>query len=99
MRINSFYTYFCSVLAINTMKARLNLTIEQTLLEEVKKIAAQKKTSVSELVEEYFKVITKPKRKSLLEVLDELPKIGIDANKNLGDLYFEHKMKELNNEQ
>lgn len=99
MRINSFYTYFCSVLAINTMKARLNLTIEQTLLEEVKKIAAQKKTSVSELVEEYFKVITKPKRKSLLEVLDELPKISIDANKNLGDLYFEHKMKELNNEQ
>jgi lipopolysaccharide biosynthesis regulator YciM len=81
------------------MKARLNITIEQTLLEEVKKIAAQKKTSVSELVEDYFKVITKPKRKSLLEVLDELPKISIDANKNLGDLYFEHKMKELNNEQ
>ena len=99
MRINSFYTYFYSVLAIKTMKARLNITIEQTLLEEVKKIAAKKKTSVSELVEEYFKVITKPKRKSLLEVLDELPKISIDANKNLGDLYFEHKMKELNNEQ
>jgi hypothetical protein len=50
-------------------------------------------------VEEYFKVITKPKRKSLLEVLDELPKINIDAHKNLGDLYFEHKMKELKNEQ
>lgn len=99
MRINSFYTYFCSVLAINTMKARLNLTIDQSLLEEVKKFAAQKKTSVSELVEEYFKVITKPKRKSLLEVLDELPKINIDAHKNLGDLYFEHKMKELRNEQ
>jgi hypothetical protein len=99
MRTNSIYAYFCTVLAINTMKARLNLTIEQSLLEEVKKFAAQKKTSVSELVEDYFKVITKPKRKSLLEVLDELPKINIDANKNLGDLYFEHKMKELRNEQ
>lgn len=99
MRINSFYTYFCSVLAINTMKARLNITIEQSLLDEVKKFAAQKKTSVSELVEEYFKVITKPKKKSLLEVLDELPKINIDAHKNFGDLYFEHKMKELRNEQ
>jgi hypothetical protein len=81
------------------MKARLNLTIEQSLLEEVKKFAAQKKTSVSELVEDYFKVITKPKRKSLLEVLDELPKINVDEHKNLGDLYFEHKMKELRNEQ
>ena len=81
------------------MKARLNITIEQSLLDEVKKFAAQKKTSVSELVEEYFKVITKPKRKSLLEVLDELPKINIEDHKNLGDLYFEHKMKELRNEQ
>lgn len=98
MRINSFYTYFCSILAIHTMKARLNITIEQSLLDEVKKFAAQKKTSVSELVEAYFKVITKSKRKSLLEVLDELPKIKIDTDKNLRDLYYEHKMKELRNE-
>jgi len=77
MRTNSIYAYFCNVLAINTMKARLNLTIEQTLLDQVKKFAAQKNTSVSELVEDYFKVLTKPKKQSLVDLLRSLPKPDI----------------------
>lgn len=83
------------------MKARLNITIEAPLLNEVKKLAAKRNSSVSELVEDYFKVLTKPKRKSLVELIEELPKpkIKIDPNKKIGDLYYEYKMKELNNEQ
>jgi hypothetical protein len=56
------------------MKARLSLSIDTDILKEVKKLAAKKNMSVSEMVEDYFKVITKPKRKLLTEILDELPK-------------------------
>lgn len=81
------------------MKARLNITIENALLNEVKNLAAQKNTSVSELVENYFMSITKPKRKLLTEVLDQLPKVKVAANKKLGELYYEEKMKAYKNEQ
>ena len=93
MRINSFYTYFCSLLAINTMKARLNLTIDQSLLEDVKQYATLKNTSVSELVEEYFKVIIKPKKKSFVELIKELPKPKIDENFDWKEEYDKDKMK------
>lgn len=93
MRINSFYTYFCSLLAINTMKARLNLTIDQSLLEEVKQYATLKNTSVSELVEEYFKVIIQPKKKSFVELIKELPKPKIDENFDWKEEYYKDKMK------
>ena len=93
MRIKSFYTYFCSLLAINTMKARLNLTIDQSLLEEVKQYATLKNTSVSELVEEYFKVIIQPKKKSFIELIKELPKPKIDENFDWKEEYYKDKMK------
>ncbi|MCE2845377.1 MAG: DUF6364 family protein [Sediminibacterium sp.] len=93
MRANSIYAYFCSVLAINTMKARLNLTIEQTLLDQVKKFAAQKNTSVSELVEDYFKVLTKPKKQSLVDLLRSLPKPDISDDRDLIEEYYEAKRK------
>ena len=93
MRINSFYTYFCSVLAINTMKARLNITIDQSLLEDVKQYATLKNTSVSELVEEYFKVIIQPKKKSFVELIKELPKPKIDENFDWKEEYYKDKMK------
>ena len=38
-------------------------------------------------------------RNIVLDPITNKPKINIDAHKNLGDLYFEHKMKELKNEQ
>ncbi|MFZ9147234.1 MAG: DUF6364 family protein, partial [Sediminibacterium sp.] len=82
-----------SVLAINTMKARLNLTIEQTLLDQVKKFAAQKNTSVSELVEDYFKVLTKPKKQSLVDLLRSLPKPDISDDRDLIEEYYEAKRK------
>lgn len=93
MRINSFYTYFCSILAIDTMKARLNLTIDQSLLEDVKQYATLKNTSVSELVEEYFKVIIQPKKKSFVELIKELPKPKVDENFDWKEEYYKDKMK------
>ena len=93
MRMNIIYTYFCSILTLDTMKARLNLTIDQSLLEEVKQYATLKNTSVSELVEEYFKVIIQPKKKSFVELIKELPKPKIDENFDWKEEYYKDKMK------
>jgi metal-responsive CopG/Arc/MetJ family transcriptional regulator len=53
------------------MKTRLSITVEQTLLNEVKEIAAKKKISISEIVEDHFKSLIKQKKKTLTEKLNE----------------------------
>lgn len=55
------------------MKERLNLTIDGTLLEAMKAYAASKEMSVSELVECYFRSVTKPvQRNNILDLVDRL---------------------------
>lgn len=62
-----FYTY------IRFMKARVNLTIEERLLSEIKSYAAEKQVSISELVEDYFKQLTKPaKRPTIFDMVKNL---------------------------
>jgi hypothetical protein len=76
------------------MKARLNLTIENKLLEEVKVYATKRQQSVSELVEGYFKTITKPsKRKNILDLIDKLEKPNLPKDTNLKDLYYSENAK------
>lgn len=72
------------------MKRRLNITIEENLLNKVKVYADKKQSSVSQIVEEYFKqIIKKPKRKSIIDLIEALPKPNIDANLNLTKAYYE----------
>ena len=55
------------------MKERLNLSIDGVLLESIKAYAASKGMSVSELVESYFRSVTKPvHRRNILDLVDEL---------------------------
>ena len=55
------------------MKERLNLTIDGALLEAIKAYAVRKEMSVSELVESYFRNVTKPvERRNILDMVDEL---------------------------
>jgi hypothetical protein len=64
------------------MKERLNLTIDGTLLEAMKTYAASKEMSVSELVESYFRSVTKPvQRNNILDLVDRLerPEGGNDG--------------------
>ena len=57
------------------MKERLNLTIDGALLESMKCYAASKDMSVSELVESYFRAVTRPvQRRNILDLVDELEK-------------------------
>jgi hypothetical protein len=71
------------------MKARLNLTIEESLLEEMKVYAVKQQRSVSDLVESYFKTVTKPsKRKNILHLVEKLEKPAIVDDIDLKDLYY-----------
>ena len=76
------------------MKARLNLTIEESLLNKVKVYAEKKQSSVSQLVEEYFKSLTKKtKKKSIIDLIESLPKPDIDPNLDLKKMYYEENAK------
>ncbi|SEM65269.1 hypothetical protein SAMN05216436_106112 [bacterium A37T11] len=72
------------------MKTRLNLTIEEQLLDKVKQYAAQKHTSVSEMVESYFKTVTRPAgKKSILDIIESLPTPAVNAEGDLKKQYYE----------
>ena len=74
------------------MKARINLTIEEDLIHKIKSYAAEKQTSVSDLVEEYFSRVVKPtKRKTILDLVKELPKPDIDDNLDLKKAFYEEQ--------
>ena len=66
MRMIYFYAYLCKLLQFDTMKARLNITIDAPLLAEVKKVAYKQKTSVSEIVENYLSTFVKMKKRKTL---------------------------------
>ncbi len=76
------------------MKSRVNLTIDEALIDKVKSYAALQHTSVSELVETYFEQLTKPVgRKNILELVEQLPGYSIDDKLDLKKLYYEEKSK------
>lgn len=76
------------------MKAKLNLSIDNTLLENIKDYASNKRTSVSALVENYIKKITAPvKRNNILNMVEKLPKPKIDTKSNLKELYYQDQSK------
>lgn len=88
MRIILKYAYIC------TMKDRLNLTIDGELLEAVKHYAAGKEMSVSEMVQGYFKSVTRPvRRKNILDLVDKLDRPIIDPNADLKDLFYKQQEK------
>jgi hypothetical protein len=45
------------------------------------------------LVEDYFKVLTKPKKQSLVDLLRSLPKPDISDDRDLIEEYYEAKRK------
>ncbi len=76
------------------MKARLNLTIDNSLLETIKAYAQKQQTSVSDLVENYFKTITKPtNRKNVIDLIEKLEKPSIKNDADLKELYYQEKSK------
>lgn len=88
MRTIYIYAYICY------MKTRINLTIEEKLVNQIKAYAEEKQTSVSELVEQYFKRLMKPvKKDSLMDLVKSLPKVdlGYGDDIDLKKQYYEEK--------
>jgi len=50
------------------MNTKLTLTMEQTIIKKAKKYARQKGRSLSDIIENYLKIITKDKEKSDIEI-------------------------------
>lgn len=93
MRIIKIYAH------IRIMKARVNLTIEQDILEKAKNYAAKIGASVSELVEDYLKkIITEQKepkeiKTKLFEMVENLPKVEYPENYDFKEEFYKEKMK------
>lgn len=63
------------IIKLSKMKSRLNITIEEELLDRAKKYADKKNSSLSQIIETYLKSITKPaSKKTVIDLLSELPK-------------------------
>ena len=78
----------------DTMKARVNLTIDESVLHDTKLYAEKQGISVSEIVEEYLKNITKPvKRKTIIDMVEELSPADIDSKADLTELYYQERAK------
>jgi len=72
------------------MKERLNLTIDAGLVESMKSYAASKNMSVSELVESYFRTVTRPlSRANILDMVDQLEKPRFDVDMDLKEHYYQ----------
>lgn len=75
------------------MKSNLKLTIETSLLNAVIEYAAKHNLTVNELVERYFKLITKsPKHKNIIDLIEELEKPTINVESDLKELYYHQKV-------
>ncbi|WPR77896.1 DUF6364 family protein [Algoriphagus sp. NG3] len=84
------------------MKKRLNLTIEENLLDKIKTYADQNDTSISSLVEEHFETLVKPKPKlkngmSLVEYMKSLPKSKVEYPEDYDwkEEYYKAKAKKM----
>lgn len=53
-----FFSYYCYCLIYQLMSTKLTLTIEESVIENAKQYARQKGTSLSNMVENYLKVLT-----------------------------------------
>jgi len=74
------------------MKTRVNLTIEQDILSKAKKYASEIGVSVSELVENYLKNVSKKTdTESLIDFIDRLEVPKIDENIDFKKQYYEDR--------
>lgn len=82
------------------MKKKLNITIEENLLEKIKAYAESKDRSVSDLVQEHFETLVKPRPTlpngmTLVEYMKSLPKSKIEFPEGMDwkDEYYRAKAK------
>ena len=82
------------------MKKKLNITIEENLLEKIKDYAESKDRSVSDLVQEHFETLLKPRPTlpngmTLVEYMKSLPKSKVEFPEGIDwkEEYYRAKAK------
>jgi Arc/MetJ family transcription regulator len=76
------------------MKNRLNITVDDALLEQAKRYAAKKQKSLSQIVEDYLRSLVRPSRKkNILQLLEELPKASMKSSDVKRAYYEDRKSK------
>lgn len=80
------------------MKKKLNITIEENLLEKIKAYAESKDRSVSDLVQEHFETLLKPRPTlpngmTLVEYMKSLPKFDFPEDFDWKKEYYKAKAK------
>lgn len=74
------------------MKSRLNITVEEGLLNKAKIYAEQHQTSLSQLIEAYLERLTKkPSQENLLTLVRKLKKPDIPLDTDLKKQYYEEQ--------
>ena len=74
------------------MKSRLNITVDEELLNKAKSYAEQHQTSLSKLVETYLECLTKkPSKENVIELVRKLKKPALPPDTNLKKQYYEEQ--------
>ena len=76
------------------MKKRLNITVDGALMEQAKRYAARNNFSLSQMVEMYFKSLTRPtQKKNAIEFLKTLPPPKNIVSGDLKKQFFDKEKK------
>ena len=71
------------------MKTRLNLSIDTDLVKKMKAYALQKQTSISDLVDQFFRsVIKNRKRKSVVDLVEALDVASMPQSADLKEMFY-----------
>lgn len=76
-RVLKFVSYICTILRnykLVIMNTKLTLTIEQEIIERAKNYAKEKNRSLSDIIENYLKMLTTSERKQKIEKLNPIVK-------------------------
>lgn len=76
------------------MKNRLNISIDDALVEQAKRYAARHNTSVSQLVEQYFRSLVRPvHKKNVLDLIKDLPRPEMRLEDDGKEMYYMQQKK------
>lgn len=71
------------------MKTTISIDIEKDLLNQAEDYAKQHQLSVSELVELYFRNLSAPSNKNIIQLIEQLEKPHFDENMDLKKSFYE----------
>lgn len=76
---------------IYIMKSRVNITIDESVLQRIKVYAAKQQLSLSQVIEDYLKSLlhSQSTGKTIIDLVDELPQPELDENLDLKASYYE----------